>query len=78
MASKEQAQKLQEIKNIEEFKCEISLHPRFNDSKGLICIYKFNLENLDEFRQYLKEPYNIIDVQLANFKTKILRPKSLL
>ena len=44
------------------FPCEVKIHPRFNYMKAIIYVHEFDLENIDEFKQGLKESFNITDI----------------
>ena len=71
-ASKIKAQNLHQITEVEHFSCTVTFHPRFNYCKGIIYIYECNIEEIDEFRDYLREKYNVMEIQPATFikKTK--------
>ena len=64
---KQQARKLQDIESVEEFQCTVMLHPRFNYRRGIIYIHEFDVDNTEEFKDYLQQRYSIIDVQPADF-----------
>ena len=66
-ASKIQAQNLQQIDEVENCSCTVTLHPKFNYCKGIIYIYECDIEEIDEFRDYLGEKYNVIEIQPATF-----------
>ena len=67
VVDKDQADKIQNIDEIEGFSCNIAPHPRFSYSKGIIYIHESDIEEIDEFKEYMREKYNIIDVQPAKF-----------
>ena len=58
---------MQEIYSVEEFQCAVRLHPRFNYSRGIIYIHEFDVDNTEEFKDYLQRRYSIIDMQSADF-----------
>ena len=71
VCSREHGQTLSEITDVEDFHCQVSLHPRFNHRKGIIYTHEFEVENMDDFTEYLRNKYNVISVQPATFiKTK--------
>ena len=49
------------IKKVDGFPCEVKIHARFNYMETIIYVHEFDLENIDEFKQVLKESYNITD-----------------
>ena len=53
-----------EIKN---FPCKITSHPRHNFSKELVYIYESDIENIEDFTEYMTETYNTVNVQHAAF-----------
>ena len=69
--SERQADNMHKGTTVENLPCETSAHPNYNDCKGLVYTYEFDIESLEDFNVGLQERYNISDVQPANFiKTK--------
>lgn len=62
-----QGKKLMTLKNIKGISCQISKHSQFNQSKGIIYIMEYDIDDIEEFRLGLKENYNIVDVTKATF-----------
>ena len=59
------------IDKIDGISCKVLLHSKYNHSKGLIYVYEYDLEDIEEFKTGLHEQYKVIDVQQATFiKTK--------
>ena len=52
---------------MEDFRCQVSLHPRFNHCKGIINTHEFDVENMHDFTKYMREEYYVISVQPATF-----------
>ena len=47
--------------------CEITEHPKYNSTKGLIYVYEYDIDNIEDFRAGLQSNYNISEVQAAPF-----------
>ena len=65
--SKEESEKMAEITEVKQYKCETKAYDRFNHIKGLIYISEYEVENLAEFKTWLQESYAIVDVERAAF-----------
>ena len=59
------------LARIDDMACEITKHPKYNSMKGLIYVYEYDKDNIEDFRAGLQSNYNISAVQAAPFiKTK--------
>ena len=64
-------EQVKSITSVDGIPCEVSMHSRYNCIKGLIYVYEYDIENVEEFKSGLQSNYNISDVQPAPFiKTK--------
>ena len=67
----DQGSKITQRKEVEGFPCEVYIHSRYSQSKGIIYIREFNITNTEEFKEYLQEEYNIAEITAYTFiKTK--------
>ena len=62
-----QANKCLEISSLMQNPCTITPHNKFNQSKGLIFVKEFDIEDVEEFKTELQRSYNIIEIEAANF-----------
>ena len=72
VTTREQSQKMVSTTRIGNVDCKVEKHKYFNQRKGLIFIYEFDLENIEEFMKGLQEEYNISTVEQVTF----IKPKS--
>ena len=66
ITSREQGDKIKDIKEMDGFPCEICKHPKYNYIRGLIYVHEFDLENVEDFKNGLQGTYNV-DVRPATF-----------
>ena len=65
--SKTQAEKIVKIKNVSNTDCNIFPHAKFNQSKGLIFLNEFDIEDVKELETELRSTYNVARVERADF-----------
>ena len=65
--SKAQAEKIVKITKISNTECKIFPHAKFNQSKGLIFLKEFDIEDVEELENELGTTYNVARVERANF-----------
>ena len=57
--SAEQGNKVLNLNSIKNLKCECEKHPYLNQSKGLIYVYEYDIDDLNKFTLGLQENYKI-------------------
>ena len=67
VSTREQGEKICGIEEVDGYPCEVQLHVRYNYRKGLIFLYEFDLDSIEEFEEELQCLYNKVDVQPATF-----------
>ena len=69
--TKEQSERMVEVKETDNIPCHVKEHPRYNYTKAVIYVHEFELENVEEFKEGLKAQYDLTETQPASFiKTK--------
>ena len=65
--NEEQSKKVVSLQKIGDIKCKVDRHRYYNQTKGLIYIHEFNIENIETFKNELQEEYSVANVELATF-----------
>ena len=65
--SAQQTSKCLQIKELALTKCKITPHPRFNISRGLIRLKQTDIDDMQEFKEYLQTQYDVETVEKATF-----------
>ena len=63
----DQSSKITHLKEVEGFPCEVYIHSRYSQSKGILYIWEFDMTNTEKFKKYLQEEYNIAEIIAASF-----------
>ena len=72
----EESQRIEKMNKVVNIECKGEKHKLYNQSRGLIYIYEFDLDNIQEFSEGLQTEYNISKVELVTFiKSKNLQTK---
>ena len=67
VANRAQADIIQTVTNVEDILCKIQPHPTFNVVRGLIYLYDSCVDDLDQFKDYLKPQADIVSIIRADF-----------
>ena len=65
--SAEQGNKIIELNHVKNIECKCEKHRYLNQSKGLIYLYEYDIDDLTEFTDGLQENYKILSVENATF-----------
>ena len=63
----DQTRKCLEISSLNQTKCEVKLHPRFNQCQGLIYLRECDFDDTQDLEHYLAKNYNVGDLTRADF-----------
>ena len=75
--TKEQSERIVEVKEVDNIPCHVKEHPRYNYTKAIIYVHEFDLESIEEFKEGLRAHYNVAEKYSSTIHKDKICPNSI-